>query len=229
MVAFATDSLCWHCLLFLHEQRRKPPWKDFTRRLIWAKVKTLWRKQTCFAKGPRKLKWIEVYNIVLLCQNLGVYGENPRNCGQRSSSLHQGFAHSNLNHWLILVYFFHICTASNSDDFEPRGFLLKPTKITTFPAKVLRKMIMPGYVREAKMMVAKVPRKVLRKRYMSIMKWSLCFHHCSNTPSALPSLFRRDHWRASSMPMLRKRYKSLESVERIQRAIVALSRLGFNF
>ena len=37
----------------------------------------------------------------------------------------------------------------------------------------------PDAFAKAKMMVAKVPRKVLRKRYMSMMKWSLRFQHCS--------------------------------------------------
>ena len=104
----------------------------------------------------------------------------------------KGLAHSNLNHWLILVYFSPYLYCFKLGWFWTQRLSIKTHKNNYFPRrKVLRKMIMPGYVREAKMMVAKVPRKVLRKRYMSIMKWSLCFHHCSNTPSALPSLFRR--------------------------------------
>ena len=145
---------------FTHEQRPKPPWRDLIGGLTWvtlAKVKPWkkhgrerWRKQTCFAKGPRKLTMIEVYlepdtsnykrlfqlddsnslhrkrsfnqtsilkllfrlpGIILVCQFFWEFIEkireseakDPRKLRERSRSLHQGLAHSNLNHWFLFI------------------------------------------------------------------------------------------------------------------------------
>ena len=221
-----------------HEQRPKPPWRDLIGGLTWvtlAKVKPWkkhrrerWRKQTCFAKGPRKLTMIEVYlepdtsnykrlfqlddsnslhrkrsfnqtsilkllfrlpGIILVCQIFwGIYRENPRKWGERSAKASRKVQvpSSRVGPFqsqpLILVYFFQLYTASNLDDFKPKGFLFKPKHILKplSPRKSCERWWCPDTIAKAKMMVAKVSRKVLRKGYMSISQWSLGFDHRSH-------------------------------------------------
>ena len=216
-----------------------------------------WRKQTCFAKGPRKLTMIEVYlepdtsnykrlfqlddsnslhrkrsfnqtsilkllfrlpGINLVCQFFfGIYRENPRKWGERSAKASRKVQvpSSRVGPFqsqpLILVYFFQLYTASDLDDFKPKGFLFKPKHILKplSPRKSCERWWCPDTIAKAKMMVANVSRKVLRKGYMSISQWSLGFDHrsvviCHHFPSwswllgrSLPSGFELQalgHW-----------------------------------
>ena len=119
---------------------------------------------------------------------LGIYRENPRKWGERSAKASRKVQVPSTrvgpfqSQPLILVYFFQLYTASNLDDFKPKGFLFKPKHILKplSPRKLCERWCCPDTIAKAKMMVAKVSRKVLRKGYMSISRWSLGFDHRSN-------------------------------------------------
>ena len=134
--------------------------------------------------------------IILVCQFFWEFIEkireseakDPRKLRERSRSLHQGLAHSNyilLQTWMI----------SNPKVFKPKH-ILKPLS----PRKSCERWWCPDTIAKAKMMVAKVSRKVLRKGYMSISQWSLGFDHRSFGFEAPPhsrrmeSLEQLAHW-----------------------------------
>ena len=122
---------------------------------------------------------------------LGIYRENPRKWGERSAKASRKVqvpsSRAFQSQPLILVYFFQLYTASNLDDFKPKGFLFKPKHILKplSPRKLCERWCCPDTIAKAKMMVAKVSRKVLRKGYMSISRWSLGFDHRSIRNSAV--------------------------------------------
>ena len=127
--------------------------------------------------------------IILVCQFFwGIYRENPRKWGERSAKASRKVQVPSSrvgpfqSQTLILVYFFQLYTASNLDDFKPKGFLFKPKHILKplSPRKSCERWWCPDTIAKAKMMVAKVSRKVLRKGYMSISQWSLGFDHRSH-------------------------------------------------
>ena len=167
---------------------------------------SLHRKRSFIQTSILKLLF-RLPGIILVCQIFWEFIEkireseakDPRKLRERSRSLHQP---------LILVYFFQLYTASNLDDFKPKGFLFKPKHILKplSPRKSWERWWCPDTIAKAKMMVAKVSRKVLRKGYMSISQWSLGFDHRSH------ALMRLDEWGFASLTGL---YKAAEPAGRM--------------
>ena len=136
---------------------------------------------------------------------MNLYSENPRKIRERFAKGPGPFIKAQP---LILVYFFQLYTASKLDDFQTHRFSIQTqTYSNHFPRESLAKDDDARIrSRKQKWWSRKYRRKVLRKRYMSIMKRSLGSQHCSFCfflqKSIADSVYRHQIWLADRNKML---------------------------
>ena len=110
----------------------------------------------CLTKHPFKngCLGLGIYNL-RLPNFVGIYSENPRKCGEKSFAKGPG---PFIKGWPIPISTTDSCLflpaiyCFKLGWFQTQRFYIKTQTYTqtTFPAKVVRKMMMPGYDRESK-------------------------------------------------------------------------------